>query len=110
MGDPGVPRGPAGDFLSPRRSALRSDWRRSADDSWALFRPGVAETHDDSAAVPERRGEHPDRVVAPTSVNRGRSIRIERADGPLAIRMSSWNSSIAGYRTSSTTRFIRWIS
>ena len=46
----------------------------------------------------------PARVVAPTRVNRGRSRRIERADGPLPITMSSWKSSIAGYSTSSTAR------
>ena len=38
----------------------------------------------------------PLRVVAPTSVNRGRSSRIERAVGPLPMTMSSWKSSIAG--------------
>ena len=44
----------------------------------------------------------PVRVVAPTSVKRGRSRRIERAAGPLPSTMSSWKSSIAGYSTSST--------
>ncbi len=38
----------------------------------------------------------PVRVVAPTRVKRGRSRRIERAVGPLPIRMSSWKSSMAG--------------
>ena len=52
----------------------------------------------------------PLRVVAPTSVNRGRSSRNDRADGPLPITMSSWKSSIAGYSTSSTGRGRRWIS
>ncbi len=52
-----------------------------------------------------RSGEvsSPARVVAPTSVNGGRSILIERAAGPSPIMMSSWKSSIAGYRISSTT-------
>ena len=35
-------------------------------------------------------------MVAPTSVKRGSSSRIERADGPLPMTMSSWKSSIAG--------------
>ena len=47
------------------------------------------------------------RVVAPTRVNRGRSILIERALGPSPITMSSLKSSSAGYRVSSTTRFRR---
>ena len=38
----------------------------------------------------------PVRVVAPINVKRGSSSRIERADGPLPITMSSWKSSIAG--------------
>ena len=50
------------------------------------------------------------RVVAPTSVNRGRSRRSVRADGPCPSTTSSWKSSIAGYSTSSTTRLSRWIS
>src|SRR5918994_6153379 len=52
----------------------------------------------------------PVRVVAPASVKRGRSSRIDRADGPLPITMSSWKSSIAGYSTSSTARGSRWTS
>ena len=45
-----------------------------------------------------RNGEvsSPARVVAPTSVNGGRSILIERAPGPSPITMSSWKSSSAG--------------
>ena len=59
-----------------------------------------------------RSGEvsRPARVVAPTSVNGGRSSLIERAAGPSPIMMSSWKSSIAGYSTSSTTGLRRWIS
>jgi len=38
----------------------------------------------------------PARVVAPIKVNFGKSSRIERADGPLPIMMSSAKSSIAG--------------
>jgi hypothetical protein len=45
----------------------------------------------------------PARVVAPTSVNGGRSSLIDRAAGPSPIMISSWKSSIAGYSTSSTT-------
>ena len=43
-----------------------------------------------------RNGEvsSPARVVAPTSVNGGRSILIERAPGPSPIMMSSWKSSM----------------
>src|SRR5690606_1680077 len=52
----------------------------------------------------------PARVVAPTSVNGGRSSLMERAAGPSPITMSSWKSSIAGYSTSSTTGLRRWIS
>jgi hypothetical protein len=45
-----------------------------------------------------RSGEvsSPARVVAPTSVNGGKSILIERAPGPSPMMMSSWKSSIAG--------------
>ena len=52
----------------------------------------------------------PARVVAPTSVNGGRSSLIERAAGPSPIMMSSWKSSMAGYSTSSTIGDKRWIS
>ena len=52
----------------------------------------------------------PGRVVAATSVNRGRSSRIERAVGPLPSTTSRLKSSSAGYSTSSTGRGIRWIS
>ena len=38
----------------------------------------------------------PERVVAPTSVKGGRSIRIDRAAGPSPMIRSSWKSSIAG--------------
>ena len=38
----------------------------------------------------------PVRVVAPMSVKRGRSSRMERAAGPLPMTMSSVKSSIAG--------------
>ena len=44
----------------------------------------------------------PARVVAPTSVNSGRLMRMLWALGPLPIMMSSAKSSRAGYRTSST--------
>ena len=45
-----------------------------------------------------RRGEvsMPARVVAPMSVNLGRSRRMERAEGPLPIMMSRAKSSMAG--------------
>src|SRR5688572_11640123 len=52
----------------------------------------------------------PARVVAPASVKGGRSSLIERAAGPSPIMMSSWKSSSAGYRISSTTGARRWIS
>ena len=52
----------------------------------------------------------PVRVVAPTSVNGGIVSRILDAAGPLPTTMSSWKSSIAGYRISSTARDSRWIS
>src|SRR6185437_7432035 len=52
----------------------------------------------------------PARVVAPISVNGGRSNVIERAAGPSPIIMWSWESSIAGYNTSSTVGDSRWIS
>ena len=42
------------------------------------------------------------RVVAPITVKRGSLSRMERADGPLPITMSSAKSSMAGYSTSST--------
>src|SRR6266446_5361238 len=59
-----------------------------------------------------RRGlvSMPARVVAPASVNGGRSSLIERAAGPSPIMMSIWKSSSAGYRISSTTGDRRWIS
>ncbi len=38
----------------------------------------------------------PARVVAPTRVNFGRSSRMERAEGPLPMMMSSALSSMAG--------------
>ena len=38
----------------------------------------------------------PERVVAPTSVKGGNSMRTERAAGPSPIIRSSWKSSIAG--------------
>jgi hypothetical protein len=44
------------------------------------------------------------RVVAPTTVKRGSLSRIERAEGPLPITMSSAKSSMAGYNTSSMAR------
>ena len=52
----------------------------------------------------------PARVVAPTSVNGGRSSLTLRAAGPSPIMMSIWKSSSAGYRISSTTGESRWIS
>ena len=52
----------------------------------------------------------PARVVAPTSVNGGRSSLTLRAAGPSPIMMSIWKSSSAGYRISSTTGDRRWIS
>ena len=52
----------------------------------------------------------PVRVVAPTSVNGGIVSRMLDAAGPLPTTMSSWKSSIAGYRISSTARERRWIS
>ena len=38
----------------------------------------------------------PERVVAPTRVKGGSSMRTERAAGPSPIIRSSWKSSIAG--------------
>src|SRR5512141_223329 len=55
----------------------------------------------------ERR---PARVVAPTSVNGGSFSSTVRAPGPVPITRSSFPSSIAGYRISSTAGGIRWIS
>src|SRR6185503_5298002 len=52
----------------------------------------------------------PARVVAPTSVNGGRSILTLRAAGPSPIMMSIWKSSSAGYRISSTIGDSRWVS
>ena len=52
----------------------------------------------------------PIRVVAPTKVNFGKSILIALADGPSPIIMSSLKSSIAEYKTSSTTLFSLCIS
>ena len=45
-----------------------------------------------------RRGVviRPDRVVAPISVNGGKSMRTERAAGPSPMIRSSWKSSMAG--------------
>ena len=54
------------------------------------------QTLDDAKAVAQRRGQQPARVVAPTSVNGGRSSLMERAAGPSPIMMSSWKSSMAG--------------
>jgi hypothetical protein len=48
--------------------------------------------------------------VAPTNVKGGKSSLIDRAPGPSPIMRSSCESSIAGYRTSSTTGLKRWIS
>ena len=39
---------------------------------------------------------NPERVVAPTSVNGGKSMRTDRAAGPSPMMRSSWKSSIAG--------------
>src|SRR5579875_3952706 len=52
----------------------------------------------------------PVRVVAPINVKRGKSSRSDLAAGPLPRTMSSWKSSIAGYKISSTGRAKRWIS
>ena len=52
----------------------------------------------------------PARVVAAMRVNLGRSSRMERAEGPLPIMISSAKSSMAGYSTSSTAWERRWIS
>src|SRR5436190_7343386 len=52
----------------------------------------------------------PARVVAPTSVNGGRSSLTLRAAGPSQIMMPIWKSSSAGYRISSTIGESRWIS
>ena len=49
-------------------------------------------------------------VVAPTNVNGGIVSRMLDAAGPFPTTMSSWKSSIAGYRISSTARDSRWIS
>ena len=45
----------------------------------------------------------PARVVAPIKVKGGKSIRIERVEASLPITTSTQKSSIAGYKTSSTT-------
>src|SRR5688500_498101 len=55
-------------------------------------------------------GSMPARVVAPASGDGGRSSLIERAAGSSPIMISSWKSSSAGYRISSTTGERRWIS
>src|SRR5215213_4061733 len=52
----------------------------------------------------------PARVVAPTSVNAGRSSVTVRAPAPWPRTIGSWRSSIAGYSVSSIARFRRWIS
>ena len=52
----------------------------------------------------------PARVVAPMSVNGWSGTLTERAPGPWPIMMSSSKSSIAGYRISSITGLMRWIS
>ena len=49
-------------------------------------------------------------MVAPISVNGGRSSVSVRAAGPWPTMMSSRKSSSAGYRISSAARFSRWIS
>ena len=53
---------------------------------------------------------NPDRVVAPTKVNGGKSILIVLADGPSPIIKSNWKSSMAGYNISSMFGERRWIS
>src|SRR5215472_12522711 len=52
----------------------------------------------------------PGRVVAPTIVNGRSGMRMVRAFNPLSITKVTEKSSIAGYKSSSTTRGSRWIS
>ena len=91
-------------MLMPRIPALRSTMRRSSS--------GVYSSRRRMTPKRSRSGAEswPERVVAPMSVNFGRSSRMEFAEGPLPMMMSMAKSSIAGYRISSTARFMRWIS
>src|SRR5215813_11337870 len=59
-----------------------------------------------------RRGEDsmPGRVVAATRVKGRRGMRMVRACRPLSMTKLTVKSSMAGYRSSSTTRGRRWIS
>ena len=107
----GVPR--ERDAISKAPSSSISMRRMSADLVTISFKlSGVYSSSCSLMPKRSRSGEEsmPRRVVAPISVNRGRSSRMLRAPGPLPMMISSAKSSIAGYRTSSTFGFRRWIS
>jgi hypothetical protein len=83
----------------PRRPLLvdldLQDPGRALDDGPQVGRRVEVEAADEAEAVAQRPETRPVRVVAPTRVKRGRSSRMERAVGPLPMRMSSLASSMA---------------
>ena len=85
----GVPRlrfaissAPAGSISMPKIPAERSTMRFSSSGVYSSSR-SVTPKRSRSGAV-----NWPERVVAPISVKRGRSSRIELAEGPLPMMMS----------------------
>jgi hypothetical protein len=74
---------------SPSQAMPRMRAERRDDPGQLLRRVELQPLHD-AEAVAQRRGQQPARVVAPISVNGGRSSLIERAAGPSPIMMSIW--------------------
>ena len=111
----GDPRGAAralGDHAA--RPRARSRPRGSRPSGRRSRRGGPARSARGAGETPKRSRSgvvsRPARVVAPTSVNGGRSRVTVRAPAPWPSTIGSWRSSIAGYSVSSIARLRRWIS
>ena len=80
---------------------------RAHDDALQFFCGVQFQTQLHAETVAQGLESCPALVVAPMRVKRGRSSRMELADGPLPTMISMAKSSIAGYKISSTARFSR---
>ena len=79
----------AGELLRARLGDGDPQYPRVADhDLLQVLRPVVVEPVGEPEAVEQRLGQQPFLVVAPTSVKRGRSILMVRAEGPWPRTMS----------------------
>lgn len=83
-------RAPSGSVSIPKIEALLDTMLASSRGVYSSRRRWIPNRSRKGAA------SCPERVVAPTKVNFARSMRMERAEGPLPMIMSNEKSSIAG--------------